>query len=157
MRPARGLLRYARDESIWGRHALSLKDARVATMLRGTLPRFYIACLIFGGLGSLGGIPALRQTFGDVFTDMWGGGLVLSTIAALIGLGYPKHLWRVEFAACALLVGLMAVYAAALLIAGVFSGDIGRASIAFGIYAMTELPQWRLRDVMRDRVLNRWS
>jgi hypothetical protein len=149
-------LRRARDLSVWGPDGIGAKDERIRGLLRKSIPRFDVACVLFGILGYLGGIPAIRDTFSEPFTKAWSGALVTVAVVCLIGLAYPKHAWRLEFFGKCLLIGLLFLYSLAVAIAGVTGGDLGRAAVAVAIFAMTELPQWRLRDIARDRVANKW-
>jgi chromate transport protein ChrA len=142
--------------SIWRPGAVGPQDARLASMLQGYLPRFYVACALFGLLGAYGGIPALRDTFGEDSALALGLLLAVAAICAGAGEAFPDRLWRLEFFAVATLSWLILLYAAAVVIAGLLAGDAGRAAVGAAIYAMRILPQWRVRDVRADREVNGW-
>jgi len=142
--------------SIWRPDAVGAKDKRLSSMLQGYLPRFYFACVLFGLLGAIGGIPALRDTFGEDFATTLGLAIAITAAAAGAGEAFPERLWRFEFFGAATLSGLIVLYAAAVVLAGLFAGDPGRAAVGAAIYAMQILPQWRFRDVRADREVNGW-
>lgn len=142
--------------SIWGAGSIGLQDARVARLLRRTIPEFYMACAIFGGLGAIGGIPALRQTFGESFATLIGIGIAASALVAGAGEAFPARLWRLEFYAAHVLSGMIILYAVAVLVASFTVVDVGRAAVSFAIYAMSSLVRWRVVDIARDRSVNGW-
>lgn len=142
--------------SIWGPGAIGPQDVRVERLLRRALPEFYMACAIFGVLGALGGIPALRQTFGEDYAAVLGFAIAGAALACGVGEAFPRRLWRVEFYGVALLSGLILLYAAAVVVAGFLGHDAGRAAVGAAIYAMDVLPRWRIVDVRADRERNGW-
>ncbi len=149
-------LRRLHDASIWGPGAVGPQDVRLERLLRRSLPEFYMACAIFGVLGALGGIPALRQTFGEDYATVLGFAIAGAALACGLGEAFPQRLWRVEFIAVALLSGLILLYAVAVVVAGVIGNDAGRAAVGAAIYAMNVLPRWRIVDVRADRERNGW-
>lgn len=151
----RGIRRAARA-SIWGRESVSAEDARIAGLLRYALPAFDVFVILFGALGFVGGVPALRVTFSDTYAEVYS--LVLAGTAAvcLAGIAFPAKLWRVEFVGKAFLFGLIVLYAGAVFIAGFDNADTGRAAVGAAILAMSCLPAWRLTDIERERRKHGW-
>ena len=157
MRALRGGLDRLRAASIWGPGNVSAEDARVGDLLRSALPRFYFWTAAFGIGGFVGGVPALRDTFGATFAEVVAFLLALSAIACFVGVSFPARFWRWEFIASAVVTVLLIAYALAILIAGVVVADIGRLAVAFIIYAISALPRWRQRDIARDRRVHGWK
>ncbi|MBP1241754.1 MULTISPECIES: hypothetical protein [unclassified Frigoribacterium] len=135
---------------------MSSADARVSRLLRRTLPEFYVATWAFGSLGVLGGVPALRDTFGEEYAQILGFAIASASLVSLVGIAWPARLWRLEFYAVSLLSGLVLLYAAAVLFAGVTSNDVGRTAVAAAIYAISTLPRWRVTDIARERQVHGW-
>jgi hypothetical protein len=154
--PVRSRVDAAQAVSIWAPDAVGVADLRLSRMLRRSLPEFYIACALFGILGSIGGVPALRDTFGEGSATVLGAILCIVSLAAGAGEAFPERLWRVEFYAAYTLAGLILLYSAAVVLAGLLAGDAGRAAVGAAIYAMAVLPRWRARDVRTDRERNGW-
>jgi hypothetical protein len=152
-----GRVRRLRASSIWGPGNVSSDDARMRRMLRRALPEFYVATFLFGVLGVLGGVPALRQTFGEDYASLIGCVLAILAVVAGAGQAFPVRLWRVEFYAVSLLSVVVLLYAAAVLWAAFQELDLGRGAVAFAIYAMSVLPRWRITDIYRERTVHGWS
>ena len=151
-----GLRRLARA-SIWGPGSVSAEDARLSRLLRRTLPEFYIAMWVFGSLGVLGGVPALRQTFGQDYAIGLSFAIALVALVSFGGIALPARLWRFELYGAGALGGLLILYAIAVGIAGLTSGDLGRTAVAAAIYGMSALPRWRVTDVARERRVHGWK
>jgi hypothetical protein len=156
MRLVRVVRRLA-HHSIWGAGSVSVADARMSRMLRRYLPEYYGALVVFGILGFFGGVPALRDTFGESYAQ--GVTLVIAAAAAIAGAGeaLPAKLWRVEFWAVSVLIGVVILYGVAIVAAGFISGDLGRGAVGAIIYASAVLPRWRLQDIARDRQVHGWK
>ena len=157
MRRVLDTIRQKLSATVWGRGAVSSEDARVARMLRRTLPEFYVACWAFGGLGVLGGVPALRQTFGEDYAVVLAAAIATAGLVSLVGLALPARMWRVEQWAVAMLTCLILLYAGAVALAGFTTGDLGRAGVGAAVYAMSALPRWRITDIARDRRIHGWT
>jgi hypothetical protein len=142
--------------SIWGAGSVSLEDARVERLLRRSLPEFYIACWAFGSLGVLGGVPALRQTFGEDFAVVLAFAIAAASLVCFVAEAFPARLWRVELYAVSMLGLLIIVYAATVTLAGFTTGDLGRSAVGAAIYAMSALPRWRRGDVARESRVHGW-
>jgi hypothetical protein len=155
MRPIR-LIKHLAHHSIWGAGSVSAADARMGRMLRRYLPEYYGALVIFGVLGFFGGVPALRDTFGESYAQVVT--LVLAVAAAAAGAGqaFPAQLWRVEFWAVSVLIGVIILYGVAIAFAGIIGGDLGRGAVGVEIYASAVLARWRLQDIARDRQVHGW-
>ncbi|PZE66881.1 hypothetical protein [Curtobacterium sp. MCBD17_021] len=155
MRAIRLVKRLA-HHSIWGAGSVSTADARMSRMLRQYLPEYYLALIVFGGLGFIDGVPALRDTFGESYAQ--GVTLIIALAAAVAGAGeaFPARLWRIEFWAVAVLIGVVILYGFAIAFAGFIGGDLGRAAVGAIIYASAVLPRWRLQDIARDRQVHGW-
>jgi len=151
-----GVRRVARA-SIWARGSVSAEDARLSRLLRRTLPEFYIAMWAFGSLGVLGGVPALRQTFGQDYAIGLSFALAAASLACFAGIVLPARLSRFELYGAGALGGLLILYAIAVLIAGLTTGDLGRTAVAAAIYGMSTLPRWRVTDVARERRVHGWK
>lgn len=151
-----GIWRRLRDASIWGAGNVSTEDARVRRLLRRSLPEFYVATFLFGVLGVLGGVPALRQTFGENYAALIGCALAILSVVAGAGAAFPMRLWRVEFYAVSMLSVVVLLYAATVLWAAFQEIDFGRGAVAFAIYAMSVLPRWRITDIYRERKVHGW-
>jgi hypothetical protein len=125
-------------------------------MLRRYIPEYYTALVVFGVLGFLGGVPALRDTFGESYAQ--GVTLVLALAAMVAGAGaaFPSKLWRVEFWAVVVLICVIVAYGCAIAWAGVVGGDLGRGAVGVEIYASAVLARWRLQDIARDRQVHGW-
>lgn len=156
-RPAVERVRELVRRSIWAGESVSVSDARMGRMLRRYLPEYYGALIVFGVLGFLGGVPALRDTFGESYAQ--GVTLIIAVAAAVAGVGqaFPARLWRIEFWAVAVLIGVVILYGFAIAFAGVISGDLGRGAVGAIIYASAVLPRWRLQDIARDRQVHGWK
>lgn len=157
MRRLRALFRRTAAASIWGPGSVSPDDARLEDLLRSALPRFYFWTAAFGVGGFIGGVPALRDTFGATFAEAVALLLAVAAIACFIGVSFPARFWRWEFIASAFVTVLLIAYALAILVAGVTVGDVGRLAVAFIIYAISALPRWRQRDIARDRRVRGWK
>ena len=154
-RPARtgSLFRH----SIWGSGSVSAADARMGQMLRRYLPEYYGALVTFGILGFFGGVPALRDTFGESYAQVVTLVLALAAATAGAGLAFPSKMWRLEFWAVAVLIGVIILYGVAIAVAGVLGGDLGRGAVGVEIYASAVLARWRLQDIARDRQVHGWK
>jgi len=150
------VVRRLAHHSIWGAGSVSTADARMSRMLRRYIPEYYAALVVFGTLGFLGGVPALRDTFGESYAQ--GVTLVLALAAAVAGAGaaFPAKLWRVEFWAVVVLICVIIAYGCAIAWAGVVGGDLGRGAVGVEIYASAVLARWRLQDIARDRQVHGW-
>jgi hypothetical protein len=155
MRLVRVVRRLA-HHSIWGAGSVSTADARMGRMLRRYLPEYYGALVVFGVLGFFGGVPALRDTFGESYAQVVT--LILAVAAATAGAGqaFPAKLWRLEFWAVSVLIGVIILYGVAIAFAGVIGGDLGRGAVGVEIYASAVLARWRLQDIARDRQVHGW-
>jgi hypothetical protein len=149
-------LRALRTTSIWGPGSVAPDDARMGRMLRRYLPEYYAALVVFGVLGFFGGVPALRDTFGESYAQVVT--LVLAVAAAAAGAGqaFPARLWRLEFWAVSVLIGVIILYGVAIAFAGIIGGDLGRGAVGVEIYASAVLARWRLQDIARDRQVHGW-
>lgn len=156
MPPIRLIKRLAHN-SIWGARSVSVADARMGRMLRRYLPEYYGALVLFGVLGFFGGVPALRDTFGESYAQVVT--LVLAVAAAAAGAGqaFPARLWRLEFWAVSVLIGVIILYGVAIAFAGIIGGDLGRGAVGVEIYASAVLARWRLQDIARDRQVHGWK
>lgn len=145
-----------RVASIWGPGSVHLEDARVSGMLRRYLPEYYLGLVLFGILGALGGVPALRDTFGENYANLVA--LLLAVCAAVAGASeaFPSRLWWVEYYAVVTLSVLIVIYGAAIALAGVVGGDLGRAAVGAEVYASAVLARWRVTDIARDRRVHGW-
>lgn len=150
-----GVRRIARA-SIWAPASVSAEDARLANLIRRYVTEFYIASWAFGSLGVIGGVPALRQTFGEGYAVGLGIAIATAALVSLVGLINPARFWRVELYGAGALGVLGILYALAVLIAGLTTGDVGRMAVAPAIYAMSLLPRWRAGDVGRERKVHGW-
>ena len=155
--PTIRLIKRLAHNSIWGARSVSVSDARVGRMLRKYLPEYYGALVLFGVLGFLGGVPALRDTFGESYAQ--GVTLVIAAAAAVASVGeaFPARFWRIEFWAVSVLIGVVILYGVAIVAAGVISGDLGRGAVGAIIYASAVLPRWLLQDIARDRQVHGWK
>lgn len=143
--------------SIWGPNGVDSTDDRVRWLLRVGLPLFDVFCVGFGVFGYLGGIPALRQSFGEQYAQSFGLTLAVTALVCLVGVAFPAKLWRVEFWGKCLMLGLLVLYSTAVFIAGWTGGDIGRSGVAWAILAMAVLPAFRVADIARDREVHQWK
>jgi len=145
--------------SIWARASVSARDERVAGLLRWGFPGLDVSLIVFGTGGLLYGIPALRDVFSPTYAQSWSGGLAVVALVCLIGVAFPKRMWRVEMYAKALLVMMLAVYGGALIAAGVLvdPDDFGRSAVAFVPIALIGPIGWRVFDIPRDAKKNGWD
>lgn len=143
--------------SIWGPNGVDEIDDRVRWLLRIGLPAFDSLCIGFGIYGYLGGIPALRDSFGEAYAQSFGLMLALTGLICLVGIAFPDRLWRIEFWGKCFLLGLLLLYAASVFLAGVVGGDLGRSGVGWAILAMAVLPAWRVSDIARDREVHGWK
>jgi hypothetical protein len=146
-----------RESSIWRRGALTGEEGRANRLRRRTLAEFYIATLVFGSAGVVGGVPALRQTFGEEYAAVVGLVIAILSVAALIGCGWPARLWRAEFWSVSILAGLIVLYAGAVLWAGWQERDWGRAAVSAAMFGLSTLPRWRVTDLPRQRRMHAWK
>lgn len=150
-------IRRLRSASIWGPGAVSSEDARLRTLLQQTIPRFYLALVLFGVLGALGGTPALRQTFGETYAYWWSIGVAATAVCCLIGDAWPERLWRLEVVGASILNSWIFLYIVALVAASLVPLDLGRLGVGAVLFASTELPWWRIKDLYRERKRNGWK
>lgn len=143
--------------SIWGPNGVDESDDRVRHLLRVGLPAFDVFSVFFGIYGYLGGIPALRDSFGEAYAQTFGLMLSVTAFVCLIGIAFPNVLWRLEFGAKCFLLGLLLLYAGSVFVAGIVGGDVGRSGVGWAILAMTVLPTWRVSDIARDRRVHGWN
>jgi hypothetical protein len=143
--------------SIWGPTSVEPKDARVRSLMRIYLPLYYFLVIAFGVAGFFGGIPALRDVFDDRYAHDWAATLAITAFACLLGVAWPAHLWRVEFAGMWFMVSLVIVYCAALAIAGIVAGDLGRGGVGFFAAAAAVLPVYWAGDIAREREVHGWK
>lgn len=143
--------------SIWGPDGVDENDDRLRWLLRIGLPAFDVFCIGFGVFGYLGGIPALRDSFGETYAQTFGLTLSVTAFVCLVGVAFPDRLWRVEFWGKCLLLGLLILYAVAVFVAGAATDDAGRGGVGFAILAMSALPAWRVSDIARDREVHQWK
>lgn len=151
-----GLWRRLRAASIWATGGASAEDRRANRLRRRTIFEFYVATWAFGSLGVLGGVPALRQTFGEEYASIVGFLLATFSMAGFFGAAFPARWWRVEFYSVSILSGLVLLYALAVAWAGIHGQDLGRAAVAAAIFAMSALPRWRVTDLPRQRKVHAW-
>jgi len=156
MRSVLGVYRRLRAASIWATGGSSAEDRRANRLRRRTLPEFYLATWAFGSFGVLGGVPALRQTFGEEYASVVGFLIASLSVLAFIGCAFPARLWRVEFHSVSVLAWLVVLYGLAILWAGVQSGDLGRTAVAAAVWGLSLLPRWRVTDLPRQRKANAW-
>lgn len=156
MRLVRSTKRLAHN-SIWGERSVSVGDARMGRMLRRYLPEYYGALVLFGVLGFFGGVPALRDTFGESYAQVVTLVLAAAAAAAAVGEAFPARLSRLEFWAVSVLIGVIILYGVAIAFAGVIGGDLGRGAVGVEIYASAVLARWRLQDIARDRQVHGWK
>lgn len=150
--PTRGILR----SSVWARDGIRREDERVRGLLRVALPSLDGALILFGIGGGAFGIPALRDVFDGVYAQGWSYGLAAASAACLVGLAWPRRLWRLERSAKALLAWMLTVYAGALMWAGFLTSDLGRSAVGFIPLALVPIIVWRIVDVTRDAKRNGW-
>lgn len=143
--------------SIWGPSGVDESDDRVRWLLRAGLPLFDVFCIGFGIFGYIGGIPALRDSFGEVYAQSFGLMLSVTAFVCLIGVGFPSKLYRLEFWGKCFLLGLLFLYAGSVFLAGIVGDDIGRAGVGWAILAMAVVPAWRVSDIARDREVHGWK
>ncbi|NII42100.1 ABC-type Fe3+ transport system permease subunit [Curtobacterium flaccumfaciens] len=143
--------------SIWGPTGVDAEDERVRWLLRVGLPLFDVFCIGFGVFGYAGGIPALRDSFGEGYAQSFGLTLSVTALVCLVGIAFPALLWRMEFCGKCLLLGLLMLYAVSVFLAGAVGGDLGRGGVGFAILAMAVVPAWRVSDIARDRVVHQWK
>lgn len=154
--PLARLIKRLAHHSIWGAGSVSIADARMSRMLRRYLPEYYGALVVFGVLGFFGGVPALRDTFGESYAQVVTLILAIAAAAAGAGEALPAKLWRIEFWAVCVLMGVILLYGGAIAFAGVVGGDLGRGAVGVEIYASAVLARWRLQDIARDRQVHGW-
>ncbi|WIE65964.1 hypothetical protein DEI99_005345 [Curtobacterium sp. MCLR17_036] len=143
--------------SIWGPNGVDQSDDRVRWLLRVGLPGFDIFAICFGVWGYLGGIPALRDSFGEAYAQSFGLTLAATALVCLVGIAFPALLWRFEFWGKCFMLGLLLLYAASVFLAGITGGDIGRSGVGWAILAMAVLPAWRVTDIARDQEVHQWK
>lgn len=151
-----GGLRRLQAASIWATGGTSAEDRRANRLRRRTIFEFYAATWAFGSLGVLGGVPALRQTFGEEYASIVGFLLATFSMAAFFGAAFPAQWWRIEFYSVSVLAGLVLLYALAVAWAGWHSQDLGRAAVAAAIFGLSALPRWRVTDLPRQRKVHAW-
>lgn len=145
-------------KSIWAPGSVEAIDDRLKFQLRVGLPVYDGLLISFGVFAGISGTPALKDTFGEAYANSWGFILGISAIIALIGIAFPNYLWRVEFFAKSIIIGLLVMYAAAVFVVGFFvSGDLGRAGVGFGVLAMAVPAVIRSADIIRDKELHGWN
>ncbi|PYY63604.1 hypothetical protein DEJ30_11870 [Curtobacterium sp. MCPF17_003] len=156
MHPIRLIKRLA-AASIWGPNGVDPSDDRVRWLLRVGLPAFDVFAIAFGIFGYLGGIPALRDSFGEGYAQSFGLMLSATALVCLCGIAFPALLWRIEFWGKCFLLGLLLLYSGSVFLAGAVGGDIGRSGVGWAILAMAVVPSWRVSDIARDREVHQWK
>ncbi|PZE34021.1 hypothetical protein DEJ21_14320 [Curtobacterium sp. MCSS17_006] len=143
--------------SIWGPNGVDASDDRVRWLLRVGLPLFDVFAIGFGVFGYIGGIPALRDSFGEGYAQSFGLMLSVTALVCLVGIAFPNLLWRLEFWGKCFMLGLLLLYAGSVFLAGIVGGDIGRAGVGWAILGMAVVPAWRVSDIARDREVHQWK
>lgn len=151
------LLKRLVSASIWGPNGVDESDDRVRWLLRVGLPLFDLFCIGFGIFGYMGGIPALRDSFGEGYAQSFGLTLSVTALVCGVGIAFPAKLWRMEFWGKCLLLGLLLLYGGSVFVAGAVGGDIGRSGVGWAILAMAVVPSWRVSDIARDREVHQWK
>lgn len=150
--PVRGIL----SESVWASGGISSDDERVRGLLRVVLP-VLDGCLIVFGLGSsVSGVPALRDVFDPPYPQAWGVAIAVAAFLCVVGLAWPRRLWKLERGAKSLLAFLLVLYSGALVYAGVITADVGRASVGALPLITVSVLVWRIWDVTKDAKRNGW-
>lgn len=138
--------------SVWGL-PVSLEDQRTTGLFRYGYPWADVCLILFGVGGMFYGVPALRVAFSDQYAQVWSGTIAAVSLVCLIGVAFPTKFWRVELVAKAFLVGLLAVYGGAIMLAGflVEPDDYGRSAVGWMPLALLGLLVWRVFDILKQR------
>lgn len=139
------------QNTVWSNKTIAEEDVRVNGLIRRSIPRFYVAVVVFGVLGAIGGTPALRSTFGDPYAKLWSAAVTATAIICLIGFAYSKNYWKLEVISAMVLNGWLFLYIAALTFASIQVFDIGRLAVGAILFATTELPWWRVQDIYKEQ------
>lgn len=92
------------------------------------LPFFDILSILVGSLGIAYGSRIMRELYDPWFIDSAGAIFILASIAALIGVSFPK-LWLAEGVGKLVMLGLLGGYSAAIW-ASFFTGDVESGFVA---------------------------
>lgn len=150
-------------DSIWGPNSVHKEDARVKFALRVGYPVYDFILFMFGLFASIGGTPAMRQTFGDDYAQMWGFMLAGAACAAFVGVAFPAKFWRVELYAKSFIVFMLFIYGIAIIYAALLDPmvlsrpDFGRLSSAFGVFGTAMVAVIRIPDIARDKEIHGWK
>lgn len=141
------------SQSTWGKVGRSRVSEDRAFMMQVGYPVFDLCCIMFGIFGTIGGIPALKDTFGEDTAFLWAIALGIGGLVCLIGVAYPygRRFWKVEYYGKCFLTGMLGCYAAAIFIAGISVDEVGRFAVGFIILAVNVIPFSRVMQIAQER------
>ena len=138
--------------TIWAPGTFGLPPDRYSTLYRIVLPVFDVSLIYVGWQSILVGVPAFDVvTEGESFGDVWGTILFLSSIAALVGISFPKLL-LVETFGKIIVWSCLLVYMGTLLYLS-NAGSDSRSVVSGIAVAGLLLASWRLGDIKTERRL----
>lgn len=141
--------------SIWGPESVSDDDDRMASLLRIWLPLSYATSFVFGILGIRFGVPAIFDAISPAYSFVWACIVTLVSLACLVGVSFPRTLWRLDIYANSALVMGFGIYSLCLIYLAFAQPPIDehaadRAALAIGSLRLIYLPCWRVFDIARD-------
>lgn len=101
--------------SIWHPDAINPDEWKYRNLKRVWLPTYDVIAVLAGIVAALQGSPLLNRLFPAVLVDTFGVALAVVATVCLAGVAFPR-LWAVEIVGKVVLVGLVAAYAATILI-----------------------------------------
>ncbi|KAB1891063.1 hypothetical protein F6W69_10730 [Microbacterium oxydans] len=128
--------------SIWHPDAIPPDEWKYRSLKRVWLPVYDLIAIGAGIWAALFGSPVLHELFDEPVIDTMGTLLAIVATTCLLGVAFP-HLWRWEICGKALLVALLAAYAAAVVL---FRANPAASAgfVAFIIVLALPLPIFRL-------------
>lgn len=104
-----------RAASIWHPDAINPDEWKYRNLKRVWLPTYDLLAVLAGIVAALQGSPLLNRLFSAALVDTFGVALAVVAAVCLAGVAFPR-LWVVEIVGKVILVGLVAAYAATILI-----------------------------------------
>lgn len=124
--------------TVWATGGVPRESWRFRGIFRFVLPASALLFCWFGVGGALNGVPSVQTAAGSAYATGWSTGIAVSSLLWFVGIAFPK-LWVLEFAASAILIGLVFSYVA------LFVANI-TVSTALVIILIL-LPIWRIGDL----------
>lgn len=148
------ILRRVWAETIWAPGAIAVWEGQAARDLkRVILPTLDLLLILMGVYAVRRGMPSFEIVWDAHLSSMAAWALLLSAVAAFLGIVFPK-LWPLEASGKIVILSVLVGYSAALGWLD-FIGEGDRGFVAFALASMALLPGWNLIRLGRERRLRK--